>query len=251
MNATSSIGAKLASVLALTLFAAAPYARADGMTAEQAQEMINELKQIRQTLEKMQSPQAAPAPDDKVSYKLSPGGFSMGDAKAPLVMVEYTDFQCPFCQQFHNTAFAQIKANYIDTGKIRFVSRDFPLDFHDNARRAATAGRCAAEQGKYWEMRHVMIVNADQLKPDNLVSYAGQVKMDPAKFKGCLDSDKFKAQIDQDIAEGGVAGVQGTPSFVIGHLENDKLSGVRLVGAMPYAQFDAKIQEMLDQAGKK
>jgi protein-disulfide isomerase len=251
MNATSSIGAKLASVLALTLFAAAPYARADGMTAEQAQEMINELKQIRQTLEKMQSPQAAPAPDDKVSYKLSPGGFSMGDAKAPLVMVEYTDFQCPFCQQFHNTAFAQIKANYIDTGKIRFVSRDFPLDFHDNARRAATAGRCAAEQGKYWEMRHVMIVNADQLKPDSLVSYAGQVKMDPAKFKGCLDSDKFKAQIDQDIAEGGVAGVQGTPSFVIGHLENDKLSGVRLVGAMPYAQFDAKIQEMLDQAGKK
>jgi protein-disulfide isomerase len=251
MNATSSIGAKLASVLALTLFAAAPYARADGMTAEQAAEMINELKQIRQTLEKMQSPQAAPAPDDKVSYKLSPGGFSMGDAKAPLVMVEYTDFQCPFCQQFHNTAFAQIKANYIDTGKIRFVSRDFPLDFHDNARRAATAGRCAAEQGKYWEMRHVMIVNADQLKPDNLVSYAGQVKMDPAKFKGCLDSDKFKAQIDQDIAEGGVAGVQGTPSFVIGHLENDKLSGVRLVGAMPYAQFDAKIQEMLDQAGKK
>jgi protein-disulfide isomerase len=251
MSATSSMGAKLASVLALTLFAAAPYARADGMTAEQAQEMIDELKQIRQTLEKMQSPQAAPAPDDKVSYKLSPGGFSMGDAKAPLVMVEYTDFQCPFCQQFHNQAFAQIKANYIDTGKIRFVSRDFPLDFHDNARRAASASRCAAEQGKYWEMRHVMIVNADQLKPDSLASYAGQVKMDVAKFKSCLDADKFKAQIDQDVAEGGVAGVQGTPSFVIGRLENDKLSGVRLVGAMPYAQFDAKIQEMLEQAGKK
>jgi len=251
MNATSSMSVKLAGALALAFLATAPCARADGMTAEQAQEMINELKQIRQTLEKMQSPQAAPAPDDKVSYKLSPGGFSMGDAKAPLVMVEYTDFQCPFCQQFHNTAFAQIKANYIDTGKIRFVSRDFPLDFHDNARRAATAGRCAAEQGKYWEMRHVMIVNADQLKPDNLVSYASQVKMDPTKFKSCLDSDKFKAQIDQDVAEGGVAGVQGTPSFVLGYLENDKLSGVRIVGAMPYAQFDAKIQEMLEQAGKK
>ncbi len=233
-----------------TLLAAAP-ARADGISNEQAQEIINELKQIRQTLEKMQSPQAAPAPDDKVSYKLSPGGFSMGDAKAPLVMVEYTDFQCPFCQQFHNTAFAQIKANYIDTGKVRFVSRDFPLDFHENARRAATAGRCAAEQGKYWEMRHVMIVNAEALKPDNLATYAGTVKMDVAKFKSCLDSDKYKAQIDQDIAEGGVAGVQGTPSFVIGTLENDKLQGVRMVGAMPYAQFDAKIQEMLEQAGKK
>ena len=253
MSATTHRGMKLVPVMALALLAAAllaPHARADGLTSEQAQEIINELKQIRQTLEKMQSPQAAPAPDDKVSYKLSPGGFSMGDAKAPLVMVEYTDFQCPFCQQFHNTAFAQIKANYIDTGKIRFVSRDFPLDFHDNARRAATAGRCAAEQGKYWEMRHVMIVNAEQLKADNLASYAGQVKMDVAKFRSCLDSDKFKAQIDQDIAEGGVAGVQGTPSFVLGYLENDKLQGVRLVGAMPYAQFDAKIQEMLEKTGK-
>jgi len=251
MSATSSMSLKLAGAMALAFLATAPCARADGMTAEQAQEMINELKQIRQTLEKMQSPQAAPAPDDKVSYKLSPGGFSMGQAKAPLVLVEYTDYQCPFCQQFHNTAFAQIKANYIDTGKVRFVSRDFPLDFHDNARRAATAGRCAAEQGKYWEMRHMMIVNADQLQADKLMTYAANVKLDVPKFKSCLDApDKFKAQIDQDIAEGGVAGVQGTPSFVLGYLENDKLQGVRLVGAQPYAQFDAKIQEMLDQAKK-
>jgi len=93
-----------------------------------------------------------------------------------------------------------------------------------------------------------MIVNADQLKPDKLASYAEQVKMDVGKFKSCLDSDKFKAQIDQDIAEGGVAGVQGTPSFVLGRIEDGKLTGVRLVGAMPYAQFDAKIQEMLGAA---
>ena len=250
MSATRYVRPWLALAATLSLLVAAPLARADGISSEQAQDILNELKQIRQVLEKMQSPQAAPAPDDKVSYKFSPGGFSLGDAKAPLVLVEYTDLQCPFCQQFHNTAFAQIKANYIDTGKVRFVSRDFPLDFHDNARRAATAGRCAAEQGKYWEMRHVMIVNAEALKPDNLATYAGTVKIDVPKFKSCLESDKFKAQIDQDVAEGGVAGVQGTPSFVIGRLENDKLQGVRMVGAMPYAQFDAKIQEMLQQTGK-
>jgi protein-disulfide isomerase len=250
MNATRRKRSWLAPAMMLALLVAASPVFADGITSQQADQIISELKQIRQTLEKMQSPQAAPAPDDKVSYKLAPGGFSMGDAKAPLVMVEYTDFQCPFCQQFHNTAFAQIKANYIDTGKIRFVSRDFPLDFHENARRAATAGRCAAEQGKYWEMRHVMIVNASQLKPDNLASYAGQVKMDVPKFKTCLDSDKFKAQIDQDVAEGGVAGVQGTPSFVLGTMDKDKLEGVRIVGAMPYAQFDAKIQEMLEKVSK-
>ncbi len=251
MNAIRYVRPWLALAATLSLLAAAPLASADGITSEQAQDIINELKQIRQTLEKMQTPQQqAAAPDDKVSYQFSKGGFSMGDAKAPLVLVEYTDLQCPFCQQFHNTAFAQIKANYIDTGKVRFVSRDFPLDFHENARRAATAGRCAAEQGKYWEMRHVMIVNAEALKAENLATYAGTVKIDVAKFKSCLESDKFKAQIDQDVAEGGVAGVSGTPSFVIGTLENDKIQGVRMVGAMPYAQFDAKIQEMLQQTGK-
>ena len=236
---------------ATALLTGIPLARADGITSEQAQDIVNELKQIRQLLEKMQSGQQAQAPDDKVSYRFSPGGFSLGDARAPVVMVEYTDFQCPFCQQFHNTAFAQIKANYIDTGKLRFVSRDFPLDFHENARRAATAGRCAAEQGKYWEMRHLMIVNAEQLKADNLITYAANVKLDVPKFRSCLESDRFKAQIDQDIAEGEIAGVQGTPSFVIGRIENDKLEGVRLVGAQPYAQFDVRIQELLEQAAKK
>ena len=126
--------------------------------------------------------------------------------------------------------------------------RDLPLEpIHPFALKAAEATHCAAEQGKYWEMRHVMIVNADQLKPDKLASYAEQVKMDVPKFKSCLDSDKYKAQIDQDIAEGGVAGVQGTPSFVLGTMDNGKLQGVRMVGAMPYAQFDAKIQEMLEK----
>jgi protein-disulfide isomerase len=253
MKATVYLRWLVTLTMSAVLLAGTSLARAQGMTTEQAQEMLNELKAIRKAVEKMQAPQQAqaPAPNDKVSYKLAPGGFSMGDAKAPLVMVEYTDFQCPFCQQFHNTAFAQIKANYIDTGKVRFVSRDFPLEFHENARRAATAGRCAAEQGKYWEMRHVMIVNASALKEDNLTTYAGNINIDVPKFKSCLDSDKYKAQIDKDIAEGGVAGVQGTPSFVIGRLDNDKLEGVRLVGAMPYDQFESKIQQMLDSNGKK
>jgi len=226
------------------------------MTNEQVKELLNELKLIRQALERAPAPgqgagAAAPAPDDKVSIAFTPGPMSMGSEKAPLVLVEYTDYQCPFCQQYHNSAFAQIKANYVDTGKIRYVSRDFPLDFHENARRAAGAARCAAEQGKFWEMRHVMIVNAERLKADNLLTYAADVKLDVPKFKSCLDSDKFRPEIDKQIQEGMSAGVNGTPSFVLGRLENDKLQGVRLVGAQPYSSFDAKIQEMLNQAPKK
>src|SRR6202011_5469174 len=83
------------------------------------------------------------------------------------------------------------------------------------------------------------------------VGYAQNASMDVAKFKTCVDSDKYRAAIDKDVAEGTAAGINGTPSFVLGRVENGKLDGVRLVGAMPYQQFEAKINEMLAQAGKK
>jgi protein-disulfide isomerase len=238
----------LISLLVATVFVAgATAARAQGMTSEQAQQMLDELKQIRQILERQPAApgQAAPV-DDKVSMQLN-GGYSLGKADAPLVMVEFTDLQCPFCQQFHNNVFAQIKQNFIDTGKLRFVSKDFPLDFHENARRAATAARCAGEQGKYWEMRHLMIVNADKLQADKLISYAGMVKLDDKKFRECVTFDKFRPEIDKDIAEATAVGVNGTPTFVLGRMKDGKLEGVRIVGAMPYADFDAKITGMLTQ----
>jgi len=226
-------------------------AHAEGITSDQAQQILDELRAIRKNLE-ARPVQAAPAPaqpaapvDDKVSMALPSGGFSVGKDDAPLVLVEYTDYQCPFCQQFHNTSYAQIKTNYIDTGKVKFVSRDFPLGFHENAMRGAIAARCAAEQGKYWELRHTMIVNASQLQPDKIEGYAANVSMDVNKFKTCVAADKFKASIDKDIAEGTAAGINGTPSFVLGRVKDGKLQGVRMVGAMPYAQFDAKIKEML------
>jgi protein-disulfide isomerase len=240
--------------LAAAVVAGAMPAHAEGITSEQAQQILDELKAIRKAVEQgggQGAGQAAPAPDDKVSFAFPAGGLSEGKADAPLVLVEYTDYQCPFCQQFHNSAYPQIKTNYIDSGKVRFVSRDFPLDFHENARRGAYAARCAAEQGKYWELRHAMIVNASQLQQDKIASYAANVKMDVAKFQACVAADKYKAAIDKDIAEGMAAGVNGTPSFVLGRVVDGKLTGVRMVGAMPYEQFDTKIQEMLAQAAAK
>ncbi|HEY2863800.1 MAG TPA: thioredoxin domain-containing protein [Casimicrobiaceae bacterium] len=239
--------------LSAVVLAAAMPARADGITSEQAQQILDELKAIRKALEQggQGGGQAAPAPDDKVSMAFPSGGFSEGKKDAPLVLVEYTDYQCPFCQQFHNSAYTQIKANYIDTGKVLFVSRDFPLDFHENARRGANAARCAGEQGKYWELRHAMIVNASQLQQDKIASYAANVKIDVAKLQSCIAADKYKSAIDKDIAEGMAAGVNGTPSFVLGRMVDGKLTGVRLVGAMPYEQFDTKIQAMLSEAAAK
>jgi len=244
----------LTALAAAALCASALPAQAQGITSEQATQILEELRAIRKNLETRPVGPAAAAPqpqrpvDDKVSYAFVPGTYSMGKEDAPLVLVEYTDYECPFCQRFHNDAFAQLKTNYIDTGKIRFVTRDFPLSFHQNAMRGAVAARCSAEQGKFWDFRHTLIVNASQLQADKIAGYAQSASMDVNKFKACVESDKYKAAIDKDIAEGTVAGVTGTPAFVLGRVQNGKIEGVRIVGAMPYAQFDAKIQEFLKQS---
>ena len=116
----------------------------------------------------------------------------LGNKDAPVTMVEFTDYQCPFCQQFHAETFAELKKNYIDTGKVRFFSRDLPLDFHPNAMRAAQAGRCAAEQGKFWKMRDLMAANPDKLDLESLVETAGSLKLDVTAFRACVESEKDK-----------------------------------------------------------
>ena len=93
----------------------------------------------------------------------------LGRADAPVTLVEFTDLECPFCRSFHVGAFEKVKQTYIDSGKVRFVSFDFPLDIHPNARPAALAVRCAGEQGKFWEMRHLVTVNATALSREKYV----------------------------------------------------------------------------------
>ena len=203
----------LLSLLCAGLIAAgSTAAAADGFTNDQVKELLNELRLIRQALEKQATAQPtpmaqAPAPvDDKVNMAFRSTELAIGRADAPLVMVEYTDYQCPFCQQFHNTTWNELKKNYIDTGKVRFISRDFPLAFHENARRAAVASHCGAEQGKFWELRHAMIVNADRLQADRLPNYARELGLDVDRFNTCMASDKYKETIDKSYAEGLAAG---------------------------------------------
>jgi protein-disulfide isomerase len=233
-------------------------ARAQGITAKQADELLqqnrdvlNELKQIHQLMERQLAGQARPAtappPDDKVRVEIKPGAHSIGRTDAPLTLVEYTDYQCPFCRQFHIATFEEIKKNYIDTGKLRYVTRNFPLEMHENAPRAAQAALCAADQGKFWEMRHVMIVNASQLQSQNVTTYATDLKLDVDKLNACVTSGKYRAEVDQNMAEGRAAGVSGTPSFVLGRTDKDAVDGVRIVGAQPYATFDSRLKELLEK----
>jgi protein-disulfide isomerase len=218
-----------------------------GMTRQQADEMLKELRQIRQLLERQQAkPAAQPQEEQPTHAKITDlSGVSMlGSKVAPLTIVEYTDYQCPFCQRFHMTAFSELKKNYIDTGKVRFFSKDMPLDFHPNAMRAAQAARCAGEQHKFWELRDVMGANPEKLDIEHIVGFAADLKMDTAALRACVDSGKYKEPVQRDVLEGMRIGANGTPTFLVGKSVGEGVDGELMVGAMPYQMFDAKLKEL-------
>ncbi len=240
------LGSLIALVLAMS-WASPQVAAAQGITQQQADELISEIRQLRQMLEQLRAPQPGP-PQPSPTVKLAPAAaYAMGRDDAPLTVVEFTDLECPFCQRFHLTTFEQLKKNYIDTGKVRFVTRDFPLDFHPMAMPAAHAVRCAGEQGKFWEMRHVVAVKADALSRDVLFALARERGLEMTRFESCFTAEKYKAAIQKDIEDGQAAQVTGTPTFVIGRTSADGLEGDRIVGAVPYPVFEGKIKELLQK----
>jgi protein-disulfide isomerase len=232
-------------VVAGLLLGACGNAKAQGVTQQQAEEMLKELRAIRQALERV-TPPPGQAQDQRVKLN-STAGYSLGRADAPLTLVEFTDLQCPYCNRWTTQVFAQLKATYIDTGKVRFVTRDFPLDFHASALPAARAARCAGEQGKFWEMREALVRDFKQLGAPFIASVAERLKLDTAAFKACAASTKFDAAIMQDMNDGRSVNVEGTPTFVLGRTVPQGLDGVLIVGAQPFGAFDAKIKELLAQ----
>jgi len=219
-----------------------------GITRQQADQILNELRQIRQLLEKQeQHAAAAPAPQpakvSRATVNLE-GVPMLGSKDAPLTIVEYTDYQCPFCQRFHVTSFAELKKNYIDTGKVRFYSRDLPLDFHPNAMRAAMAARCAGEQGQFWKLRDMMGANPDKLDMDHIAGFAADLKLDTKTFRACVESEKYKNAIQTDVLEAMKVGAQGTPTFVLGKSTPEGVEGEVMEGAMPFPTFDQKLKEL-------
>jgi protein-disulfide isomerase len=223
----------------------------EGMSKDQADAILNELKAIHQLLQSQQSASAAkatpaPAPvSEKVQMKMASGWHWMGRDDAPVTVVEFTDYQCPFCRKYHTETFTQLKKNYIDTGKVRFVSRELPLDFHPYAQKAAEAAWCAGEQNKYWELRDTMITNSTDLTQDAILKYAQTNALDLAKFRACWDADKYKTEIQKDSNDAATLGISGTPSFVIGKTTKDSMDGDRVVGAVPASVFESEIQKFM------
>jgi protein-disulfide isomerase len=246
-RATSAAAtALLTALLLLVPSGRASVGAEETITREQADTLIKEIRELRRILESLRAPRQAERPPD-AKVRVEVGGLPMlGRADAPLTLVEFTDLECPYCRAFHVGTFEQLKREYIDTGKLRFVSRDFPLDFHPNARPAALAVRCAGEQGKFWEMRHGVTLNAAALNREVYDRLAGELGLDASRFAACIAADQYRAAIDRDVADALAAGVSGTPTFVLGPTTpGTSVEGHRLVGALPFPMFETQIKALL------
>jgi protein-disulfide isomerase len=158
-----------------------------------------------------------------------------GDPKAPVTIVEFSDFQCPFCRKSEATL-ADLLAKY--KGRIKLAYLDFPLrEIHAQAEQAAEAARCAGEQGKFWEYHDSLFADQSKLDAASLAERARNLKLDEGVFRTCLDGGKFKGNVEADIQEGNKAGVAGTPAYFI--------NGVFLSGAQPQAEFEKIIDQAL------
>lgn len=162
---------------------------------------------------------------------------SRGPQNAPVTIVEFADFQCPFCSRTTETI-KQLEKKY--PGQIRLVFRDFPLSFHENAAKAAEAGSCAQEQGKFWQMHDKLFANQANLKPFDLKSYASGIGLDVSQFNQCLDSGKYAKKWQSDRDEGESYGINGTPTFFV--------NGRMLAGAAPFETFVQIIDEEVERA---
>ncbi len=189
-----------------------------------------------------------PTPENPTIVSIE-GGATKGNKNAKVTLVEFTDYQCPFCSRHFRETMPQIDNDYVKTGKIRYVLREFPLELiHPLAFKAAEAANCSGEQGKYWEMHDRLFANQNALAAQQLPSHAAAIGLDAGKFKTCLESGKYAAKVRKDQADAQQAGINGTPTFFIGLTDpkGSEIKAVRkIVGAQNYAAFKAAIDTLL------
>jgi protein-disulfide isomerase len=184
----------------------------------------------------------------KVASVNTDGAPVKGKADAPITVVEFADFQCPFCSRFASDTLEQLVKSYVDTGKIKFVYKQYPLTFHPHAQPAALASECANEQGKFWPMHDKLYATQTTWASQDAATvkktfkeYAVSLGLSTASFNSCLDSNKYSDKIQKQSSEGSQYGVSGTPTFYVG---NQKAGYTQIVGAQPLPSFEQLIKQV-------
>lgn len=197
---------------------------------------------------------AQPVPNTPVKVDISNSPI-LGDKNATLTLVEFSDYECPFCKKSFDELLPELKKNYISTGKLRLIYKNLPLPFHPNAAKEAEASLCARDQGgdtafyKYHDQIFTKTTSGGTgIALDQLPVLAKGVGLNVAQFQKCLDSAKFKALVDKDTAEAQKVGASGTPTWFLGKTtSNDSVEGTIMVGAQPFSAFKTAIDQQLSQ----
>lgn len=209
-------------------------------------ELRNEIRGLKKLIKtRLQGRPPAQPRKTKGKTKINGNPF-MGSQDAPVVLVEFSDFECPFCGRFFRNTLPRIKKDYVDSGKLKYVFKDFPLAFHKKAQKAAEASHCAGEEKKYWEMHDLIFANQKRMDMTDLTSYAQKLGLNSQSFEKCLKESRYAEGIKKDIAAGRANGVTGTPSFIIGiQNKQGEVEGNTIRGAQPYTAFKTAIDSML------
>jgi protein-disulfide isomerase len=205
-----------------------------------------EVREIRQSVDDIHRVAVRPAPKPvaKVSLGDSP---IVGSSDAKVAIVEFSDYQCPFCYRFFSQSFQKLKQQYIDTGKVKLAFRNFPLSIHAQAKTAAVAAECAGKQDAYWKMHDALFSNQRRLGPSLYEELAGKLRLDTKAFQECTrDNAQVSKMVDADFVYGESLGVTGTPTFFVGRVQNGEVVDVKqIVGAQPYEVFAQALDALL------
>jgi protein-disulfide isomerase len=216
-----------------------------GMTSDQADAILAELKDIKRMLVEQRPKPAeadAGAPSKVQLDDVAPD--MMGAADAPVTLIEFTDYQCPFCKRFHERSWPELKAKYVDTGKVRFVVRDLPLSFHSQALPAAIAARCAGQQGHFAAVFEALFA-APELSAAAIRGVVARAGVAGPAYEKCAANPAVRQAIDADTAEAERLGINGTPGFVIAQRSGGRLEGTLVVGAQPTNVFSSRLDALL------
>jgi len=218
------------------------------LQAEQ-QEIISRLDELRQLLQTNGQPaiSAAPARPQPPSTLDIHGENFRGEGDARVAIIEYADFECPYCGEYERKVFPQLFSDYIETGKVKYFYRDLPLPMHARALPAARAARCAGEQGKYWEMHDSLFAKQTALSAPALLDRAQTLGLDTEKFNECQASEKYVADIQKSASDAQKMGIDGTPTFFLGVVEpsGDVTIEKRIKGTAPFDVFKSELDALL------
>jgi protein-disulfide isomerase len=214
--------------------------------AAQQQQILDSLDELKKIVRGPGQPALKPPQTMSVA-----GEPFKGEPTARLAIIEYADLQCPFCRRFEHEVYPRLRDSYVNTGKLKYFHRDMPLPFHEGAMPAARAIHCAAEQGKFWELHDSLLADAASLGAADIDARAGKLGLNVADLDRCISSDRFADIIQRGVTEATQMQVSGTPTFLIGTLDDQgRLVSVKttVVGAHPFETFQAALDPLLASA---